>query len=254
MAVYLSELFTSFQGEGLLVGRPQLFLRLAGCNLRCGYCDTGYAQQLTLRGRVEKYPFSGDFGYEKNPVTEERLLDAVVGFLGAWKTRWVHSLAVTGGEPLMQATELAGLLGRVHEEITPALPVLLETNGTLPDELRKLNGLIDYVAMDVKLPSVAGDGLSAQTQQDFLEQALSMKAQVFLKLVISDNIRLGEFEEYLVALARASTDRAVPLFLQPMTGPEPLIKDTLLRTFALAREYFDDVRVLGQTHKTLGLL
>lgn len=252
--MYLSEIFTSFQGEGLLVGRPQLFLRLAGCNLRCGYCDTGYAQQVTLRGKVERYPFSGDFEYEKNPVTEERLLDAVTGFLAAWKTRWVHSLAVTGGEPLTQTEGLAEFLVRLHEEITPALPVLLETNGTLPDGLKRLNRLVDYIAMDVKLPSVAGDGPDAQTHQDFLEQALNVNATVFLKLVISDNIRLGELEEYLAALAGVSGDSNIPLFLQPMTAPEPLIKDTLLRSFAVAKEYFDDVRVLGQTHKTLGLL
>src|SRR6476620_8725923 len=37
---YLSEIFVSFQGEGLYTGRRQLFLRLSGCHMRCRYCDT----------------------------------------------------------------------------------------------------------------------------------------------------------------------------------------------------------------------
>jgi 7-carboxy-7-deazaguanine synthase len=37
---YLSEIFVSFQGEGAHVGRRHLFVRLAGCNIRCRYCDT----------------------------------------------------------------------------------------------------------------------------------------------------------------------------------------------------------------------
>src|SRR3989339_2270889 len=42
----ISEVFSSYQGEGIFVGQPQVFIRFCGCNLRCGYCDTPENQHL----------------------------------------------------------------------------------------------------------------------------------------------------------------------------------------------------------------
>ena len=48
MPAHLVEVFSSFQGEGLYVGQRQLFIRFAGCNLRCRFCDTEAAQESTF--------------------------------------------------------------------------------------------------------------------------------------------------------------------------------------------------------------
>jgi len=55
--VYISEIFSSIQGEGYLAGRRQIFIRLAECNLECSYCDTDHARADTCR--IETSP--GDF-------------------------------------------------------------------------------------------------------------------------------------------------------------------------------------------------
>jgi 7-carboxy-7-deazaguanine synthase len=101
------EMFHSLQGEGRLTGVPSVFVRLAGCNLRCVWCDTAYAREA-------------DAG---QPVALSRLLRQVCGF----PTRFV---VLTGGEPMTSPhiQELALALRAMQRHIT------IETNGTLPPE------------------------------------------------------------------------------------------------------------------------
>ena len=117
------ETFASIQGESTHAGRLCFFIRLAGCNLACSYCDTVYA-----RGE--------DCGTLR---TIAELLDEVA----ASKIKLVE---ITGGEPALQANTVPlaeALLGNGYE-------VLMETNGSVrldlfPPELKKI--------IDVKLPS-----------------------------------------------------------------------------------------------------
>jgi 7-carboxy-7-deazaguanine synthase len=98
----ISEIFFSLQGEGRRMGLPTVFVRLTGCPLRCGYCDTSYA-------------FQGG---------EWRELPAILAAVAAYPTRHV---CVTGGEPLAQ---------KACPELLTALcdagcDVALETSGAL---------------------------------------------------------------------------------------------------------------------------
>jgi organic radical activating enzyme len=77
----ISEVFWSAQGEGLASGAPAVFLRLAGCSLRCPYCDT---RRAWTRGR---------------PLSVEAALAAVAGLMAAQPR---SRLVLTGGEPLEQ--------------------------------------------------------------------------------------------------------------------------------------------------------
>lgn len=97
------EVFYSLQGEGASAGAPAVFLRLAGCNLHCSWCDTKY---------------SWGSGIEL-PVQE------VAELLLAYPCR---RYVITGGEPLMQAPELCELL----RLLPPEACIEIETNGTLP--------------------------------------------------------------------------------------------------------------------------
>src|SRR5215831_15287981 len=103
----VSELFVSFQGEGLHAGRRHLFVRLGGCPLRCRYCDTPESLVPVAECRV-----LGPDGSERrsNPFSPEAL-DEVVTRL-AEVAPPLHAIAVTGGEPLLQAEFLVAWLAR----------------------------------------------------------------------------------------------------------------------------------------------
>lgn len=96
------ELFYSLQGEGVRMGTPAVFLRLAGCNLHCHWCDTKYSWKKGM----------------EVPVAE---LAERIGAFGC------NNLVVTGGEPLLQQEELAALLAL----LPPDAFVEVETNGTI---------------------------------------------------------------------------------------------------------------------------
>ena len=117
------ECFTSLQGESTFAGLPCAFIRLAGCNLRCSWCDTDYAWETG--------------------AGEERTIPELV----AWaESSGVPVAEVTGGEPLLQ--EAAPELLRQLQ--VAGFVVLLETNGALPLD-RVPSGV--HRIMDRKLPS-----------------------------------------------------------------------------------------------------
>lgn len=99
----ITEIFFSLQGETRTVGLPTVFIRLTGCPLRCGYCDTAYA-------------FQGGSWFT---------LDAVLKQVESFGARYV---TVTGGEPLAQKSCLM-LLERLCDA---NYIVSLETSGALP--------------------------------------------------------------------------------------------------------------------------
>jgi len=155
------ELFRSIQGEGTRAGLPCAFVRTAGCNLRCRWCDTEYARS----GPGERVPV---------PQLVERV--------AAMRTRLV---CITGGEPLVQAwavSELArALLERGHT-------VVVETNGTL-DVSALPEGAA--VVMDVKCP---GSGECGKTLPGNLER-LGQGDEV--KFVIADRADFDWAERFV---------------------------------------------------------
>lgn len=116
----ITEIFFSLQGETRTVGLPTVFVRLTGCPLRCGYCDTAYA-------------FSGG---------EWREIDEIVAEVGKYNAQYV---TVTGGEPLAQKDCLT-LLSRLCDQ---GYEVSLETSGAI--DLSKVDPRVVKV-MDIKTP------------------------------------------------------------------------------------------------------
>ena len=116
----ITEIFLSLQGESSSVGRPTVFVRLTGCPLRCGYCDTDYA-------------FQGG---------EWMTLAAILEQVGSYQ---VPNVTVTGGEPLAQKACLA-LLQRLCDA---GYRVSLETSGAL--DIAAVDPRVSRV-MDLKTP------------------------------------------------------------------------------------------------------
>lgn len=119
------EIFSSFQGEGPYVGQRQIFVRFAGCNLNCSYCDT-------VKSKSEK---SG------KTMTVQEVADRI----NSLRTPDCNVVSFTGGEPSLYSE----FISEVSKKID--LDVLLETNGTLPDNIISIENL-DIVSLDIKLP------------------------------------------------------------------------------------------------------
>jgi 7-carboxy-7-deazaguanine synthase len=144
----ITEIFYSLQGEARTVGLPTVFVRLTGCPLRCGYCDSEYA-------------FYGG---------ERMALDVILEKVADYQPRYV---CVTGGEPLAQReclTLLTALCDAGYE-------VSLETSGAMP--IDEVDSRVSRV-MDLKTP---GSGEVGRNRWENL-QHLTLQDQI--KFVICD--------------------------------------------------------------------
>lgn len=144
----ITEIFYSLQGETSTVGLPTVFVRLTGCPLRCGYCDTEYA-------------FYGG---------ERKSLDEVVAQVKALNAPWV---TVTGGEPLAQR-ECWPLLSRLCDE---GYRVSLETSGAI--SIEDVDPRV-VVIMDLKTPG------SGEVGRNLYDNIRHLKRGDELKFVICD--------------------------------------------------------------------
>jgi 7-carboxy-7-deazaguanine synthase len=240
---YLSEIFVSFQGEGAHVGRRHLFVRLAGCNLRCRYCDTPDSLE-----RAPAYTVYGHGGLEtrSNPVSSADVAAIVAGILD--RDAPIDAIALTGGEPLTQSEFLADLLrtGRF------SVPILLETNGVLPRRLCDVLPMVDIISMDIKPPSNTGEGAFWEEHAAFLD--LCRGKDLYVKLLVDE--ATSDEDVGRAAALIASIEPAVPVFMQPIvdSGGLPTISAARLTQFyCTARQQLTSIRVLPQTHKLLGI-
>src|SRR5947209_159617 len=246
LAGNVSELFVSFQGEGVHAGRRQLFARLGGCPLRCRYCDEPESLVPVAECRI-----LGPDGMRRraNPFSPAAL-DAEVTALAAAAPP-LHAIAVTGGEPLAQADFLASWLALR----TNTLPVLLETAGILPARLPRVLPWVAIVSFDVKCPSNTGERARWDEHDACFRMAVAAGRAVYVKMPVDEGTAPAEVERGARLVAEAAP--GAPLFLTPLTEPTTprltIGAGTLERLHALASRVHPDVRVLPQLHKVLGI-
>lgn len=243
----IGEVFSSIQGEGYLAGRRQIFIRMTGCNLVCSYCDTDYARGGSCR--VEQSPGSNVFEVLQEPLTFSVLRDILQTWTHALPGAH-HSISLTGGEPLLFVDTMAEWLS----DLRTILPIHLETNGTLTAELERIINQVDFISMDMKLPSTAACGERLwETHRLFLETAGA--AETSVKIVVGDGTDAEEIRQ--VCGIVASVRPHIPLFLQPLTLPDSgcgINAVHLLRLQAQAAALLPDVRVIPQMHILMGVL
>jgi len=143
----IAEIFKSLQGEGNNQGRVCLFIRLAGCNLNCTWCDTKYARD-------------GGITMSLDSVLEQ-----------VWRVNPPY-VCITGGEPLVQADALEPLLSSLHKRGTE---IDIETNGTI--DFSRLQQYAS-ICMDVKCPSSG--------EQSDLSLLAKIRPQDSVKFVVKD--------------------------------------------------------------------
>ncbi len=218
MKAKISEIFSSIQGEGIYRGCPQIFVRFWGCNLRCSFCDTklNSYQSLSLNQvvkRVKKY----------EPV---------------------KFISLTGGEPLLQEKFLKEFLPRLKKQ---GMKVYLETNGTLPENLKPVIEYIDIVSMDFKLPSSTKRESYWKEHRQFLDIALTK--EVLVKAVISKDTKIVDITKSVEILNSKSKD--INFILQPEYPYEEELEQKLCLYKKLCQEKGLKVQVMGQLHKVL---
>lgn len=245
----LVEIFTSIQGEGLFAGLQQIFIRFAGCDLGCPWCDT--PQALGDPGdEVWCQSKPGVRGFSiPNPARVDDVVDVVKRMLKYDEESAIHSISLTGGEPLMHPEFVAALATMLRRF---DLPIMLETNGQRPDDLQQVLRMIDWVAADFKLDSAMGRPMDAEARREFLR--LAQYKRVFVKIVVTEAADDEEMVEVFDQIA--DVDPACPVFLQPVTpvnNVRPPRGLDLLRYRALALRRLRDVRIMPQVHKVLGL-
>ncbi|MFQ5899985.1 MAG: radical SAM protein [Thermodesulfobacteriota bacterium] len=188
------EIFFSIQGESTFSGLPCIFVRVAGCNLRCNYCDTSYA-----------YKEEG----------EELTVDEIIRRAGCFSSKRVE---ITGGEPLLQKdTHL--LMYRLLEH---GYQVLLETNGSMT-----LEGLDSRVVKIVDIKTISS-GFEESFKPENLK-FIDQKDQI--KFVIGDRKDYEWVKERIKSYSLASRRNLLlsPVYkrLSPSTLADWILKDGL---------------------------
>lgn len=181
----INEIFFSLQGEGRYSGLPMWFIRLAGCNLRCHWCDTKYA-------------------YTQG---EEFSINDIIDHVLSVENRWV---TITGGEPLLQESVYF-----LMEELTlKKKTILLETSGSI--SLKKIPKDI-IKSMDFKLPSSGG------WNEEQIQNLQYLKGKDYLKIVISskEDIEWLERNEFMF-LNVLREKNLLPVYLQYAYKNPPL--------------------------------
>ncbi len=201
----VTEIFYSLQGESRSAGFPTAFIRLTGCPLRCGYCDTPYAFR----------------------AGEEMSLNAIITRVAGFSTDYV---TVTGGEPLAQMHTLALLTGLCDAGFSE---VSLETGGALD-----ISGVDQRVTkvMDLKTPG------SGEVERNRYENIPYLRRRDQIKFVLCNRADYDWAKECLAEYALVS--RCEVLFspatnlLGPTVLADWILEDQLAVRFQLQLHKF----------------
>jgi len=160
-------------------------------------------------------------------------------------------VSLTGGEPLLQAGFLKLLLEALQKR---KFRTLLETNGILWRQLATVVDACDVIAMDLKLSSVTRQKAYLREHRKFLR--LAKGKETYIKIVISKNVDLCEYEKHLRMVARVAP--LTPVFLQPMSRrlgvyPDPALMRLLDKLQRIGAKQLPDVRVGIQLQKIMNI-
>lgn len=234
--VKLSEIFTSIEGEGILFGTKTMFVRLAGCPLKCHWCDTSYALPLD----------SGS--------------DYSVGEVKDLISKGLHpntyKVNFTGGEPLVQHEAVIELAKFVRQK---GIRTYLESACYDSARFAKVLPHIDLVKVEFKLKDskVVDEkhyGSLLRSELDCLKLAIDSGKTTYIKVVVTNSSSLKEFKELVQEVFRAARPAEIAGFIiQPSYKIDEPTLDVLFGFYDAVYPVYDQVRVVPQLHKAIGV-
>jgi organic radical activating enzyme len=245
----IHEVFSSIQGEGPWIGQRHIFVRFAGCDIRCRYCDTQAASISEHKAAalqvcsIQSAQGSNKREQASASVSSKMLTTYCTRLTIPGPSRPV--ISITGGEPLLHASFLAEWL----PEVRNSFRIYLETSGIHYDAMKSIKDLVDVVSIDFKLPSATGLRPFWEEHKRFL-QAARGKA-LFVKVVVTNDTKKDDI--LASAMIIAGFDRSTALIIQPAGGafaPESIL---LMDFQDAALGIIEDVRIIPQAHKMLNI-
>ncbi|MCG3216280.1 MAG: 7-carboxy-7-deazaguanine synthase QueE [Candidatus Heimdallarchaeota archaeon] len=265
---YLQEIFSSFQGEGAAIegscyGLRQILLRFSGCPLALGihgtkgciWCDSPRAK-LTEPNKclIEKQPGNQSFSEIENPLNPDEIVQIIIKLT----TKDLHSISLTGGEPLYQQEFLEDIIKKLKKE---EYCIYLETAYT--DDLKYLERvarMIDYACVDIKDRSAQASIKWENLVKEEIQMSRILKeadSKVFAKTVVTKTSRKKDIE----FIAKLCSDIEIPLVIQlvsPIKGSnveQPTWNQIQEFTQAAAKHLpSDKVGISIQMHKCINIL
>ncbi len=225
------EIFSSFQGEGPFVGQRQIFVRFAGCNLDCSYCDTNKSKSKN----------SGKL------MTTEEVINEINNLI----TPDCKVVSFTGGEPSLYPDFISEVSSNIE------LDVLLETNGTLPFNIDKIKNL-NIVSLDIKLPEHFNGSYNDRIldgEIKSLNLLMSKSIMVYCKIVTLPTTKTSTIKEVIEKLSESIVNKnKLKIDIQPSSPIEDWKNNTwkLFEFSEIAGEYFE-VSVIPQIHTILDI-
>jgi organic radical activating enzyme len=192
---FVKEVFKSIQGEGKYAGALQLFVRFAGCSVKCRGCDTDYKIE-------EEFDFLGT--QLSNPIKEATLTDLIYQFVKPYD---VHSVAITGGEPLDQIDFLSEFSQRLK---SLGYLLFLETSGFMLERLNRVGAVFDIISLDFKLKSTFGVEFDINKLYKINKQLYD---KIYIKIVIENTLKKEELDKIISGLEVLNKDEIYLHFL-----------------------------------------
>ena len=205
------EIFYSIEGEGKRAGSPTVFIRFAGCNLRCKYCDTKYAFNLN------------------SPEIFWMDIDEIVSEVMKYKC---ENVTITGGEPLLYQIYITRMI-KYMTHLKPDIEVNIETNGTITPLYVLMNMENVFITADQKCPCSGYD--------EVVPYLSDLREQDVLKFVVADEVDLAFMKKVLI-----EHKVKAQIFMHPVFGAD-LQK---LAEFIKQNDYLN-IRLGIQLHKVI---
>lgn len=206
------EKFVSINGESRRAGELAVFIRFRGCNLRCCYCDTKWAN-------------------EKDCEFEELTIEEIVSYIISTN---VKNVTLTGGEPLLQL-EMGSLLQALAQH--PEIRVEIETNGSISIE-PFCNEYRPSFTMDYKLPE------SGSENDMYLENFCLLKNTDTVKFVCSS---IDDLEKAKYMVEKYHLTKVCAVYISPVFGK---IEPADMVNYMIENN-LNDIKLQIQMHKVI---